>query len=213
MIWSRLFAGCLVATLTVFGAATAQGGADAAARVQAAFEGWLAQRAPIEGVTGIAAYISLGDPGPPIEAFAGKVGRELDDPPVDQDTLFHMGSTSKAFAAAVILKLEADGKLSLDDTVGEWLPQYPAWADVSVRRLLNVTSGIPNYSETELILEGLGRRADARSHRRGAGERRLSHRHPRSSGDDGLSLLEHELHSRRDDRGEGRRQALSGPRA
>ena len=30
-------------------------------------------------------------------------------------------------------------------------PQYPAWDDVSIRRLLNMTSGIPNYSETEMI--------------------------------------------------------------
>jgi D-alanyl-D-alanine carboxypeptidase len=62
-----------------------------------------------------------------------------------------MGSTSKSFAAAVILKLEAAGKLSLDDTVGRWLPEYPAWKDVSVRRLLNMSSGIPNYSETEAM--------------------------------------------------------------
>jgi D-alanyl-D-alanine carboxypeptidase len=41
--------------------------------------------------------------------------------------------------------------LSLDDTVGKWLPQYAAWGDVSIRRLLNMISGIPNYSETEFI--------------------------------------------------------------
>jgi len=120
-------------------------------RVQAALDTWLAERAPVEKVTGIAAYISFGPSGPAIEAFAGKVGRGADAGPVDQDTLYQMGSTSKSFTAAVILLLEADGKLSIDDTIGDWLPDYPAWKDVSIRRLLNMTSGIPNYSETEWV--------------------------------------------------------------
>ena len=120
-------------------------------RLQDALDSWLAARAGPEHVTGVAAYVSFGNARPSAEAFAGRVGTAPNAPLVDRSTLFQMGSTSKSFAAAILLKLEVQKRLSLNDTLGKWLPQYPAWKDVTLRQLLNMTSGIPNYSETETV--------------------------------------------------------------
>jgi len=57
-----------------------------------------------------------------------------------------IASTSKAFSGAVALSLVSEGTLSLNDTIGERLPELPkAWWEVTLRQLLNHTSGIPDY--------------------------------------------------------------------
>lgn len=67
--------------------------------------------------------------------------------PVDSHTRFNIGSISKIFAAASILLLQEDGLLTLDDTVVDLLPDFSLaderYKDISVRMLLNHTSGMP----------------------------------------------------------------------
>lgn len=66
---------------------------------------------------------------------------------VTPDTVFRFASITKQFAAAVILQLADEGKLSLDDPLAKFLPDYPgAGKEVTVRQLLNHTSGIQSYT-------------------------------------------------------------------
>jgi len=107
-------------------------------RVQAALETWLGERQSAEKVTGNAAHVSFGGPGPAIEAFAGEVGRGSNDAAVDQARCSTWAARRSHFAAAVVLKREAAGHLSLDATVGNWLPEYPSWGDVGgTRKFVN----------------------------------------------------------------------------
>jgi D-alanyl-D-alanine carboxypeptidase len=61
-----------------------------------------------------------------------------------------IASIAKAFSGAVALHLVRQRQLGLDDTIGQRLPDLPAaWAPVTVRQLLNHTSGLPDYTKSD----------------------------------------------------------------
>jgi len=74
------------------------------------------------------------------------------DVPANSATMFRIGSVTKQFTAALVMRMVERGKLSLDDTLDKFVPQFPlhtspAGRAVTVRQLLNHTSGIPSYTD------------------------------------------------------------------
>ncbi len=63
---------------------------------------------------------------------------------IDDSSIFQLASVSKQFTAAAILILYEDNKLGLDDKVTKFYPNFP-YTEVTIRQLLNHTSGLPKY--------------------------------------------------------------------
>jgi D-alanyl-D-alanine carboxypeptidase len=66
--------------------------------------------------------------------------------PIDSADRFRIGSMTKAYVSTVALQLAGEGRLRLDDTVEHWLPGLvPNGGAITVRQLINHTSGLYNY--------------------------------------------------------------------
>jgi D-alanyl-D-alanine carboxypeptidase len=78
-------------------------------------------------------------------------GNRTTKTPVPWEAKFRIGSFTKTFVAATLLQVVGEGKLSLDDTVDRWLPGLVAGngndgTKITVRQLLQHTSGLPDYT-------------------------------------------------------------------
>ncbi len=62
--------------------------------------------------------------------------------------LFRLGSLTKMFTAAAVVKLAQDGRVKLTEPVSTYYPETPkAWAKVTLHQLLTHTGGVPNYTK------------------------------------------------------------------
>jgi D-alanyl-D-alanine carboxypeptidase len=119
-------------------AASAGGEAERALRV--------AMRATLDaGATGLIARVDDGDDVVRIGVGAARLDPYRAIRPSDQ---VRVGSITKTMVATVALELVGEGRLHLDDTLEQWLPGVVPDADaITIRMLLNHTSGIFNYTD------------------------------------------------------------------
>jgi CubicO group peptidase (beta-lactamase class C family) len=76
-----------------------------------------------------------------------------DSAPATAQTVYRVGSVTKEFTAACILLLAERGKLSVDDPLARYLPEFPRANEVTLRQLLNHSSGIRNYTDETWLAE------------------------------------------------------------
>jgi len=78
--------------------------------------------------------------------------------PIEPHMVFRLGSITKQFTAVAILMLVEGGKLSLDDEITAFLPDYPTHGyRITVERLLTHTSGIKSYNRRATAMAGRSR--------------------------------------------------------
>ena len=123
------------------GPVAAPGGHDATKRAVRA--------AVADGVPGVTVTVRRGHG---TWAATAGVGNLATGKPRSARDHYRIASITKTFVATVVLQLEAEGRLSLDDTVDTWLPGLVRGNDhdgrrVTIRQLLNHTSGIFDYLE------------------------------------------------------------------
>ena len=115
--------------------------AATASQLQAVLDQWRAYR----HVPGIGAAIIFPDG----STWNGASGYAQLDPNelATPSTPFVVASITKTFVTAAIMQLADEGKLSIDDHLSNWLPDYPRADQITLRELLSHTSGVFNFLE------------------------------------------------------------------
>jgi len=110
----------------------------------------------LQGHSGIGVSAAVIVPGEPIWLGAG--GLSHDTTSVSSDMLFAIGSITKNMVASLTLQLADEGVLSLEDSLGKWLPAYANVDDsVTIRQLLNHTSGVYQHFSNQAIWDEIER--------------------------------------------------------
>jgi D-alanyl-D-alanine carboxypeptidase len=108
------------------------------------------------------AMVADGTPGMYVEIRQGSRFTELrsgrpnvnSERPWTDRSRFRTGSVTKTFVAVVVMQLVSEGRVRLSDPVERWLPgRLPYGRQITVRQLLNHTSGVPAYGDLGFVAE------------------------------------------------------------
>ncbi len=84
----------------------------------------------------------------------GTVSSDSKDAP-NLDTKVRIGSNTKTWTGTAIMQLVQEGKISIDDPVSKYRPDVPNGANITIGQLLDMRSGLYNYTETVTLNEAL----------------------------------------------------------
>ena len=145
---------CTIFTGFAPAAAMASGSAKpvpSAQEIAAYGERLLAAAVPDENGPGMAVLIARGDE-VLFRAARGRANIEL-GVALSPDHVFRIGSVTKQFAAAVLLRYVDQGKARLDDPLSKYLPDFPNAKAITLHQLLNHTSGVHSYTDLPGYME------------------------------------------------------------
>ena len=134
-----------------------------------AVDRFLGEQIDAASIPGAAVAITHGDQIIHVAGF----GQDSTSAPVTADTLFRVASLSKSFTALAVKQLVDEHRLDLDDPVVDHLPEFriadPRGADITVRQLLEHTSGLADSTVHPLARQQPGSLAEAVSSLSSAG--------------------------------------------
>ena len=104
-----------------------------------------------QGLDGIIVYVDQAGKDPAFYSAGWK--NKVTQKPADPHAFFKIGSISKLYIATAVAKLVNNGRLSLDETLAEYLPELVGrieYADqITLRMMVQHRSGIPNYTDQD----------------------------------------------------------------
>jgi D-alanyl-D-alanine carboxypeptidase len=150
-----LLVGCSAGTDSARSVATSQHDKGIDPRLAAKLQGILDTERERFAAGGASAAVVI--PGEGIWLGASGVADPRTSEPVTTKTAFAIGSVTKTFIAALVLDLAEDRLLSLDDRLARWLPSFPRAKRITIRELLNHTSGVFDITEDRSFLQRAAR--------------------------------------------------------
>lgn len=91
--------------------------------------------------------VLIAEKGKPIYKKSFGIANEVTGEKLNGNSIFELASVSKQFTAMGIVILEQRGKLSFEDSIGKYIPELKFYKNVTIRNLLNHTSGLPDYMD------------------------------------------------------------------
>ncbi|WP_369815899.1 serine hydrolase domain-containing protein [Mycobacterium sp. 852013-51886_SCH5428379] len=145
---------CLIATVLAVAGPTATASAapglddELARRLDAAIDRTLEDAAIPGAIVGV-----FGPDGDYVRAVG--VADKTTGAPMEPAFFHRIGSLTKTFTVTAVLQLAGDGRLSLDDPIDRYVPGVPSGADITLRQLARMQSGLPNYTANEEFVQAL----------------------------------------------------------